>query len=82
MSLLRARCTYHVNSPHPLAAVDRGKTKVWYSDFSSSDGRMVVEYFGMNDDPRYRRRAEHKVRVYRENDIEGGFLTEEWFRGD
>ena len=43
---------------------------------------MIIEYFGMNDDPGYRRRAEHKMQVYRENGIEGVFLTEESFRGD
>lgn len=43
---------------------------------------MIIEYFGMNDDPGYRKRSEHKVRVYRENGIDGLFLTEESFKGD
>jgi len=67
---------------HPLAVIDRDKTKIWYADFSLSNYGMIIEYFGMNDDPGYRKRAEHKMQVYRENRIEGVFLTEESFRGD
>jgi hypothetical protein len=67
---------------HPLAVVDRSKTRIFYPDFSLSDYGMIIEYFGMNDDPGYRKRAEHKMQVYRENGIEGVFLTEESFRGD
>ena len=67
---------------HPLAVVDRSKTRIWYPDFSLSDYGMIIEYFGRNDDPGYRKRTEHKMRVYRENGIEGVFLTEESFRGD
>jgi hypothetical protein len=67
---------------HPLAVIDRSKARIWYPDFSLSDYGMIIEYFGMNDDPGYRERAEHKMQVYRENGIEGVFLTEESFRGD
>lgn len=67
---------------HPLAVVDRNKTKIWYPDFSLCDYGMIIEYFGMNDDPGYRKRAEHKMQVYRQNGIEGVFLNEESFRGD
>jgi len=67
---------------HPLAVIDRSKTRIWYPDFSLSGYGMIIEYFGMNDDPGYRKRTEHKMQVYRENGIEGVFLTEESFRGD
>jgi hypothetical protein len=67
---------------HPLAVIDRSKTRIWYPDFSLSGYGMIIEHFGMNDDPGYRKRAEHKMRVYRENGIDGVFLTEESFRGD
>jgi hypothetical protein len=67
---------------HPLAVIDRDKTKIWYPDFSLSDYGMIIEYFGMNDDSGYRKRAERKMQVYRENGIEGVFLSEESFRGD
>ncbi|HSW00407.1 MAG TPA: hypothetical protein VLI39_09565 [Sedimentisphaerales bacterium] len=67
---------------HPLAVIDGSKTKIWYPDFSLSNYGMIIEYFGMNDDSGYRKRSEHKMQVYRENGIEGVFLTEESFRGD
>ena len=67
---------------HPLAVIDRSKTRIWYPDFTLSEYGMIIEHFGMNDDPGYRKRTEHKMRVYRENGIEGVFLTEESFRGD
>ncbi len=67
---------------HPLAVIDCNKTKIWYPDFSLSDYGMIIEYFGMNDDPGYHKRAEHKMQVYRANGIEGVFLNEESFRGD
>jgi hypothetical protein len=67
---------------HPLAIVDRGKTRIWYPDFYLPEYGMIVEYFGMNDDPGYRKRTEHKMEVYRQSGIEGVFLTEEPLRGD
>jgi hypothetical protein len=62
--------------------VDRGRTRIWYPDFYLPEYGMIIEYFGMNDDPGYRKRAEHKMQVYRESGIEGVFLTEESLRGD
>ncbi len=67
---------------HPLAVIDRGNTKIWYPDFSLSRYGMIIEYFGLNNDPGYRRRSEHKMQVYRDNGIDGIFLTEESFKGD
>ncbi len=67
---------------YPLAVIDRGQTRIWYPDFRLCNYGMIMEYFGMNSDPAYRKRAKHKIQVYRENGIEGVFLTEESFRGD
>jgi hypothetical protein len=67
---------------HPLAVVDRERTRIWYPDFTLPEYGMIIEYFGMNGDPGYRKRAEHKMQVYRETGIEGVFLTEESFRGN
>jgi hypothetical protein len=67
---------------HPLAVVDREKTRIWYPDFYLPEYGMIVEYFGMNGDPGYSKRAKHKTEVYRKTGIEGVFLTEESFRGD
>ena len=65
-----------------MAVIDRSKTRIWYPDFTLSEYGMIIEHFGMNDDPGYRKRTEHKMRVYGENGIEGVFLSEESFRGD
>jgi hypothetical protein len=67
---------------YPLAVIDRGRTRIWYPDFRLCEYGMILEYFGMNGDPAYRKRAEHKMAVYRENGIEGVFLTEDSFKGD
>lgn len=67
---------------HPLAVIDRSRVRIWYPDFTLPEYGMIIEYFGMNDDPGYRRRAEHKIQVYWETGIEGVFLTEESLRGD
>ena len=67
---------------HPLAVIDRQRTRIWYPDFYLPEYGMIIEYFGMNDDPGYRKRTEHKMQVYRETGIEGVFLTEESLRGD
>ena len=67
---------------YPLAVVDRGRTRIWYPDFRLREYGMILEYFGMTGDPTYRKRAEHKMDVYRRNGIDGVFLTPESFQGD
>lgn len=67
---------------YPLAVIDRGRIRIWYPDFTLPEYGMIIEYFGMNDDPGYRKRAEHKMQVYRETGIDGVFLTEESLKGD
>jgi len=67
---------------HPLAVIDRGRVRIWYPDFYLPEYGTIVEYFGMNGDPGYRERAQHKVQVYGETGIDGVFLTEESFTGD
>jgi len=55
----------------PLAVVDRGKTKIWYPDFTLTDyGMILVEYFGVNGSQDYERRTRHKMRVYEANSID------------
>jgi hypothetical protein len=66
----------------PLAVLDRDRTRIWYPDFYLPEYGMIIEYFGMNDDPGYRQRTEHKLAVYRQSGIEGVFLTEASLRGD
>ena len=66
----------------PIAVVDHGQTKIWYPDYSLPQYGMIIEYFGLNNDPSYKRRTEHKMRVYRQNGIDGVFLNEASFKGD
>jgi len=55
----------------PLAVVDRGKTKIWYPDFTLVDyGNILVEYFGVNGSEDYRRRTQHKLDVYEANGLD------------
>lgn len=67
---------------HPVAVVDRGMTRLWYPDFSLPQYGMIIEYFGVNGNADYERQADHKMKVYRQNGIEGLFLTEASFNGD
>lgn len=76
----RNRITYKYE--HPLAVVDRGKTRIWYPDFYLSDYAIIVEYFGVNGNKGYKKRTEHKVDVYKKAGIEGLFLNESSLRGD
>lgn len=66
----------------PIAVVDRGKTKIWYADFYLPEYGLVVEYFGINGSQDYDERTKHKLEVYRQNGIEGLFLTRNSFKGD
>jgi len=67
---------------HPLAVVDNKKTRVWYPDFHLPDYGVIIEYFGVNGKTEYDEQAEHKIDVYKQNGIEGLFLTEKCFKGD
>ena len=70
------------NYEHPLAVVDRGKIRVWYPDFQLPEYSTIIEYFGINGKNSYDEQARHKMAVYRQNGIEGIFMTEAYFRGD
>jgi hypothetical protein len=67
---------------HPLAVVDRGKTRIWYPDFYLPGYGMIIEYFGMNGQNNYKEQARHKKDVYHQNGVDGLFLTEASFKGD
>lgn len=66
----------------PTAVVDRGKVRIWYPDFNLPEYGMIIEYFGVNGKKDYDEQAKHKMCVYKQNGIEGLFLTEASFRGD
>ena len=67
---------------YPQALIDHGKTKIWYPDFRLPDYGMIVEYFGINGDPGYDSRTEHKIKAYNRAGIEGLFLKEKDLGGD
>lgn len=67
---------------HPLAVIDRGKTRIWYPDFYLPEYAMIIEYFGVNGDSGYNERTKHKVDVYKQAGIEGLFLNESSLKGD
>lgn len=67
---------------HPVAVIDRGRTRIWYPDFYLPHYGIIIEYFGVNGDAGYDERTRHKAQVYKENGIEGLFLNENSLKGD
>jgi len=67
---------------YPQAVVDQGKVRTWYPDFHLPEYGLIIEYFGVNGDPGYDQRTQHKMEVYKQAGIEGLFLTRESFKGD
>ena len=53
----------------PTAVLDSGKVRLWYPDFSLSYG-MLIEYFGIAGNSEYNKRTEHKLAVYRQNQMD------------
>jgi len=62
--------------------IDRGKVRLYYPDFRLPELGIVIEYFGVNGNPDYDNRTEHKIKVYKQAGIEGLFLTRDSLRGD
>ena len=67
---------------HPLAVIDRGKTRIWYPDYYLPGYGIIIEYFGVNGDKGYNERTKHKKEVYKDSGIEGVFLDEDSLKGD
>jgi hypothetical protein len=67
---------------YPLAVIDRGKTRLNYPDFRLKDFGIIIEYFGVNGNSNYDEQARHKIQVYKEEGIDGLFLTRDSLRGD
>lgn len=67
---------------YPTAVIDRGKVRLYYPDFRLPELGIVIEYFGVNGNPDYDDRTEHKIKVYKQAGIEGLFLTRDSLRGD
>jgi len=78
--LERNRIAYQYE--YPLAVLDRGKVRIYYPDFRLPEYGLIIEYFGINGDPGYSKRARHKTEVYRRAGIDGLFLTRDSLTGD
>jgi len=66
---------------HPVAVRDRGKVRVWYSDFWLPDVGIALEYAGIRGSEDYRKGIEHKKAVYQANGLSCVFLDLESMRG-
>ena len=53
----------------PTAVMDNGQVRIWYPDFTLAYG-PIIEYFGMYGNADYDRRTEHKLKVYRHNQMD------------
>ena len=67
---------------HPLAVVERGKTRLWYPDFQLQSLGLLVEYGGRLWDPRYTAGWLEKQAVYRENKLDAIMLTQDDLKGN
>jgi hypothetical protein len=67
---------------YPLAVVDRGKVRIHYPDFRLPEHGIIIEYFGVNGEKQYDEKTRHKIELYRQDGIEGIFLTRDSLRGD
>jgi len=54
---------------HPVAVVDRGKTRVWYPDLWLPECAVAIDYAGMAHDLDYAKGMARRQQVYRENGI-------------
>lgn len=66
---------------HPLAVVDRGKTRIWYPDFFLPEYGMVIEYIGMTGDSHYQKGVERKRDCYQAMGLPAILLDKEYFTG-
>ena len=67
---------------HPMAVVDRARTRIWYPEFYLPEYGIIIEYFGVNGDAGYDERTKHKTEVYQDNGVQGLFLKEDDLKGD
>ena len=66
---------------HPLAVIDRGKTRIWYPDFWLPEQGVLLEYAGVAHDASYTQRIEHKKGVYANMGLPALFLDPGFFAG-
>jgi hypothetical protein len=49
---------------------DRGYNRIYYPDFGLPKYDVFIEYFGIENDPVYDDRTRHKLKTFKENDID------------
>ena len=49
---------------------DRGYSRIWYPDMGLPRYDVFIEYFGIENDPVYDERTRHKLKTFKENDID------------
>ncbi len=49
---------------------DRGYSRIWYPDMCLPRYDVFIEYFGIENDPVYNERTQHKLKTFKENDID------------
>lgn len=49
---------------------DNGYKRIWYPDMGLPKYDVFIEYFGIENDPVYDERTRHKLKTFRENDID------------
>ena len=49
---------------------DRGYQRLWYADFRLPIYDVFIEYFGIESDPFYDERTQHKLETYKKNEID------------
>ena len=66
----------------PLAVVDDGKVRIWYPDFQLPGYGILIEYFGMRDNPEYEAGVRKKQAVYESNGLKALALRPDGFSGN
>ena len=67
---------------HPLAIIDRGKTRLWYPDFQLPTMGVLIEYGGRLSDPEYAQAWQRKKQVYLENRLSPVMFTASDLQGN
>ena len=80
MERLLRRCGFLYRYEHPLAVVERGKTRLWYPDFTLPEYGVIVEYAAY-DGEQYEAALRYKEPVYEEFGVLAVFVYRDSLRG-
>jgi len=54
----------------PVLVNDKGYQRIWYPDFGLDKYSIFIEYFGIQNDPEYDQRTDHKLKAYHNSNID------------